>query len=777
MDLATNTTSPEGAHDSFVRDMLRDTARAFLDRHVTPEWVAERADGPGAAEPDALWPVIAEMGWTAVTVPEDRGGSGLSIGDQAVLFEEFGRALYPGPYFASIALAQPGLGTSAGVLDRLIAGTSAFTVGWREPDGARSLLDVEAVTCRAEQAGGQWRLFGAKIGVPSLEHADEVLVPARTDDGVALFVVELAADGVVATPGVTLDPTRREHSLRFERTLGVQVATPDVARGLLARMRVSALIAAAYEAIGVAERALADAVEYAKARHQFGKPVGAFQAVSGPLASRYEDIELARSLAEWAVRAAEREDPAADVAAAAAQAAAAQAAVDTAETAIQVLGAIGYTHEHGLHRCLRRALWLEAFEGGGRAQRARVADAILNGPPPPTVELMDDEAASSFRTSVRAWTRERLPTDRRGVDLITSREDYDRVKDEWQRAMADTGHLAAHWPRELGGQDASPLTTAIFREEAIRTHPRVSHGDGGSDLVAPLLLEYGTPEQQSRFLDGILRETEVWGQGFSEPDAGSDLAALKARAVRDGDEWVLNGTKTWCTYAPVAQWLFVLARTDPEATRHRGITCFIVDAAAPGVEIRPIVDIAGDVEFGEVFLTDVRVPDANVLGDVNAGWGVAIMTLANERVIESCEDIGELGFAFDRLLDCVREVPAGGRRAAEDPIVRDRLAALWSRLEAVRLTQHKSLVALQASDVPPPESEIIKLGWSELGQTVARLGAELFGAPGASETEQQVARFWRDAYLTSRSFTIYAGTTEILRSVIAERVLGLPRSR
>jgi alkylation response protein AidB-like acyl-CoA dehydrogenase len=291
-------------------------------------------------------------------------------------------------------------------------------------------------------------------------------------------------------------------------------------------------------------------------------------------------------------------------------------------------------------------------------------------------------------------------------------------------------------------------------------------------------MEHGTAEQQERFLGPIRTEMEIWGQGFSEPDAGSDLAALKTRAVRDGDDWVINGSKTWTTYASYVDWLFVLARTDPAARRHRGITCFIVEANAPGIEIRPIKDIAGDTEFGEVFFTDVRVPAENVLGGVNEGWGVAVMTLAHERVIEACEDIGESAFMFNRLIDCMRDVDPGGGRAADDPLARDTLARLWTAFQGVRLTQHRSLSALTSSDVPPPEASIVKLAWSEVGQRAARLGAELFGAIGGrGEHERHIAHFWQRCYLVSRSFTIYAGTSEILRSVIAERVLGLPRSR
>jgi 3-oxochol-4-en-24-oyl-CoA dehydrogenase len=775
-----NARSVDGNGHTFERDMLRDTARTFLAKHSSLEWVAEQADQDAAlSPPEGLWPAISEMGWTSVTIPEDKGGAGLALGDQAVLFEEFGRALYPGPYFSSVALTQPCIEGSPQALDRMVAGTSAFTAAWAEPDGPSSLADIGQAKCRAESSNGEWQLFGVKTAVPDLEAVDEIVVAAREHSGVGFFLVEVACDGVDVQSGVAIDPTRRDGCLVLEGAPAARLVPPELMPMLVMRMRARGLVAATFEALGVGDRILGESVEYARTREQFGKPIGAFQAVSGPLAECYVDLQLARSLAEWALRAMENDEPSAEVAVVAAKAASSEAAVRVVETAIQVFGAIGFTWEHHLHRYLKRSLWLYRFEGPGGHHRAVIANALLDrAAAPEVVELMDDRHSAEFRAQVRAWIDESLPTERRGIGLITSRTEFDRVRAHWQRAMAETGHLVAHWPKAFGGRDAPPLLTAIFREEAIRAHPRVSHGDGGLDLVAPLLIEHGTEEQQQRYLGGIRAENEIWAQGFSEPDAGSDLAALKTRAVPDGNHWILNGTKTWTTYAPWADWLFVLARSDPATDRHRGITCFIVDAKAPGVEIRPITDIAGDVEFGEVFLTDVRVPAENVLGEVNDGWTVAITTLANERVIESCEDIGELDFTFDRLLDCVRELPAEDGVPAKDPIVRDSIAALWSQLQAVRLTQYRSLVALSGSDVPPPESAIIKLAWSEVAQRVARLGMELFGLPrDPSVRSAHVGRYWQDAYLTSRSFTIYAGTSEILRSVIAEHVLGLPRSR
>jgi len=763
---------PEG---SFVRDLLRTTARKYLEEQVPLDLVAAEADTTREPDHGPRWASMVDMGWTAIPFPEEAGGSGLGLAEQAVLFEELGRALCPGPYFSSMALAAPLIADQPDVARRVIDGSAVVTVAWAEPDGCQSLCDLTAVTCRAEQRAGTWTVRGVKVAVPDASAATEAVVVASGPDGPGLFIVGLIGSGATIEPVYSLDGTRRSYRVVFDDASADLLAGPEQAARLLARARSWALTAAAYEGIGVGARVLNEIVDYAGSRYQFRKPIGSFQAVSGPLADAYVEIELARALAEWAVRAVDADDPDAAVAASAAKAAGAEVALRTVERAIQVAGAIGFTWEYHLHRFLRRGAWLNAFEGGASLHRAAVAGALLDrSAAPRSVELLDDEEAAAFRSSVRQWVDENLPTAERGAALVRSLDAYEETKEAWRRELCATGNLVAHWPVEYGGRGAPDVVTAIFREEALRAHPRVSHGDCGVDLVAPLLMRYGTEEQKERYLEPIRTEREIWAQGFSEPDAGSDLASLATRAVEVGDEWVLNGTKTWSTYSPVADWLLVLARTDPEATRHRGISCFLVDARSPGIEIRPIRDIAGTLEFGEVFFTDVHVPAANMLGGRNEGWSVAIATLAHERVIESYEDIGELGFVFDRLLDLLRERPAGG----VDARLRDRVASLWCRLQAVRLVQYQCVLALDVSGVPPTQSEIVKLVWSEVAQEVTRLGVEEFATrPPESEEADTVAAFWHWWYLVSRSLTIYAGTSEIIRSVVAERVLGLPRSR
>ena len=735
--------------DESVRQELADTARRFMDDRVSHEWVAERADSPTEGIDVPTWREIVQMGWTGIGLPEDVGGFGGGPRLLGVLHEEMGRSLYPGPFFSSVAPRHPLPGVSPAAAERLAEGVSTFTLAWAEPGSEASLADPSGVACSAILGQDGWRIAGTKCAVPDGGSVNEAVVVARTDEGVGLFLVDLSAPGVGVEPADGVDGTRRSYVLQLDDVACEMLASPEQTRGILPRLRRGALVAASFEAIGVAERVLKDIVEYARSREQFGKPIGAFQAVSGPLADSYVDIESARALTDWAARAVELEDVHADVAVSAAKASACEAAIRTAERAIQVAGAIGFAWEYSLHRYLRRSMWLDAFEGTSSQHRAYVASALLDeGVTPSTVETMDDEGSAAYRASVRTWIGENLPQPDPALGAARSMAAYEDRKARWATLMCESGNLVAHWPIEHGGQGASDVITAIFREEAIKAHPRVSHGDCGVDLVAPLLMRYGTDEQKRRFLEPIRKETEIWTQGFSEPDAGSDLASLKTSAVMDGDGWVMNGTKTWSTYAPVADWIFVLARTDPQASRHRGISCFLVDATSPGIEIRPIRDIAGSLEFAEVFFTDVRVPPQSILGGLNDGWGVAVMTLAHERVIESYEDIGELGFMFDRLLDGLRERVRGGGPLAVDALTRDRVAESWCRFQSVRLVQYRCVLALQGSDTPPSESEIVKLGWSEVAQRVARLGWETFAtSPGGDAGQETGVDFWQWAYL------------------------------
>ena len=341
----------------------------------------------------------------------------------------------------------------------------------------------------------------------------------------------------------------------------------------------------------------------------------------------------------------------------------------------------------------------------------------------------------------------------------------------WSRAQYDAGYSGLTWPKEYGGGGAPYTHQAIFLEEMARAEAPPHIGVIGLGMAGPTIIAHGTEEQKSRYLMPILSAAEIWCQGFSEPDAGSDLAGVRTSARLDGHRFVVDGQKVWSSFAHIADWCILLTRSDPDSTRHAGLTYLVVDMHAPGVEVRPLRQITGEAEFNEIFFSGVDVPVENVLGEVGGGWQVAMTTLLHER--------GTLGFALQAALEVqIRKLAALARDRGADPLQRDRIAREWIEMQALRYTNYRALSQLVKTGMPGPEGSISKLVWSEANQRVTKLALELLG-PDASlgEDNAPYAGYWQYQQLRSRGNTIEAGTSEILRNIVAERVLGLPRSR
>jgi alkylation response protein AidB-like acyl-CoA dehydrogenase len=356
------------------QNMLREQARAWLADKFPIEHIAALADSEGGWDPQ-LWPAMAELGWIGLSSPEASGGAGMSFVEEAVLFEELGRALYPGPYWSSVALALPALEANDELAAEVISGRATATLAWAEPSGPVSLTEANGVGCKAEGDGDEWRLTGEKTLIPDAGCCDVVVVMARSADGVGLWAVRGARPEVFST----MDSTRRLARLELRGDGGVMLTIGPVADSVVERIRLRALAALALEAVGVAEHALDLASDHATARTQFDRPIGAYQAVSHKVADTYADVELARSLAYWAAWCVAHEPGTARLAVPAAKALAAEAAVAACERSIQVHGGIGFTWEHALHRYYKRAQWIESFEGHPRAHRAEVARRLLDG--------------------------------------------------------------------------------------------------------------------------------------------------------------------------------------------------------------------------------------------------------------------------------------------------------------------------------------------------------------------------------------------------------------
>jgi alkylation response protein AidB-like acyl-CoA dehydrogenase len=391
--------------------------------------------------------------------------------------------------------------------------------------------------------------------------------------------------------------------------------------------------------------------------------------------------------------------------------------------------------------------------------------------------LTAEEAA--FRDGLRSWLVANAPGDiavlRQGFGVPP---EYLEVLVDWQRRLHAAGYLGLHWPREYGGGGAGPVTQAIFYEEMARARAPEPPNAVGLDMTGPAIIRHGTAAQKARHLPRILSADHIFCQGFSEPNAGSDLAALATRAERRHGEWILTGQKVWTSFSRVANWCQVLARTNPEAPKHRGITCFLLDMRQPGVTVRPLRQISGDADFSEVFLDGARVPADQVLGAIDGGWQVALTTLAFERGPRTFARQLRLRQGVEGILALARRVPGGDRPLAADPCARQRLAQLYIDSEAVRCATLRALQPLLAGgSAPGPEGSVAKLHFAETWQRLTELALELQGAyaPLAAGSGRALDEgFWQAAYLRARGDTIAAGTSEIQRNIIAERLLALP---
>ncbi|HEY3241144.1 MAG TPA: acyl-CoA dehydrogenase [Acidimicrobiia bacterium] len=389
------------------------------------------------------------------------------------------------------------------------------------------------------------------------------------------------------------------------------------------------------------------------------------------------------------------------------------------------------------------------------------------------MDFRDTPEEAAFRDEVRTWLAENLTsefeplTHGRGVD----RDEYWDLALAWERKLGEAGWVGLSWPREYGGRGASFAEQVIFSTEYARADAPIRIGFFGEGLLGPTLVAYGTEEQKRRFLPPILSMTELWCQGYSEPNAGSDLASVQTRGVLDGDEWVINGQKVWTTFAHHADWCFVVTRTNPAAPAHQGISYLLVPMDQPGVTVRPLRQPTGTSEFNEVFFDDARTPADMVVGEVNGGWKVAMATLGFER---GTAFLGQQ-ISFERELWQLVEV-ARKVGAADDPLIRQRLAQAYAGVKIMGYSGMRMVTALAKTGVVGPEASIGKLYWSTWHRDLGELAMAILGPAGQvlSGDGYQLDEFQR-TFVYSRAGTIYAGSSEIQKNIIGERVLGLPR--
>ncbi|RDL03303.1 alkylation response protein AidB-like acyl-CoA dehydrogenase [Streptomyces sp. HB202] len=761
---------------------LAHSVRGWLARAAPPGEVRELLDAGSPAAPGARpahWKALVAQGLTGIHLPEGYGGGGGGLLDLAVVLEEAAYASLPGPYLATTL-------TSA-VLHRVVAAQAGASAAYRcsgAGGGATVTAETLAGVLRELAAGdrtaalalapgtltatpveGGHRLDGTAPPVLSADAADLLLLPATTPDGERWFLVDAGAEGLTVRPHRSVDPTRPTAEVRADAVSvpagrAVPVADPGLARDLAA-----ALLAA--DACGTAARSLDTAVAHAAVREQFGRPIGAFQAVKHLCADMLVRLEQARALTWDAARAVDEETGAeatvdegagADgtgaagtgaeargLVAALAAATAPEAAYTCAKDALQILGGIGFTWEHDAHLHLRRAVLARQLLGPADTHRLRAARLAEAGS---RRELTLELPAEADRH--RAEARPHLAA-ARGL-----------APREARRALAATGYAAPHLPAPYG-LDAGPVQQLAIQQELREQGIRI--GDLSiATWVVPSLIAYGTEEQRERYLPATLRGDLQWCQLFSEPDAGSDLAALRTRAVRTGEGWRITGQKVWTSAARTADHGILLARTDPDAPKHRGLTYFLVDMKkARGIDIRPLKEITGESLFNEVYFDDVLLPADAVVGEVGGGWRVARNTLGNERVHMADQ------VTFDSGLEALI-----ARSDGLDEAVRARIGALAGEAHALACIGLRTTLQQVSGREPGAGASVRKLVQTLHQQKVAELTLELLGPQGAVD-EPAAGERALHGFLMSRCLTIAGGTTQIQLNVVAERVLGLPR--
>jgi alkylation response protein AidB-like acyl-CoA dehydrogenase len=373
----------------------------------------------------------------------------------------------------------------------------------------------------------------------------------------------------------------------------------------------------------------------------------------------------------------------------------------------------------------------------------------------------------AFRDELRSW----LDANHPGREPEGDEAGFEFRRD-WQKALYEAGWAGLSWPQEYGGRGATLVEQALFNEETVRSQTPQMANVLGLAMGGPTVIAHGTDEQKQRYLQPILSAEEIWCQGFSEPDSGSDLASVKTRAVRDGDEWVVTGQKVWTTLAHHSKWCMLVARTDADAPKHKGLTYFLMDMEQDAVQVRPLRQITGEAEFNELFLEEARIPDENIVGGEGNGWNVAITTLMHERATLAFGLQVAVQIALRELMEKARSSPVNGGTASEDPVIRQRLAQLYIEAEVLRLNAYRGLTAQMKYGVPGPEGSLGKWHWSEVNQSLTELAMDIAG-PRAQLDDGE----WTYRFLRARANSIEGGTTEILRNIVAERVLGLPRLR
>jgi alkylation response protein AidB-like acyl-CoA dehydrogenase len=739
------------------RRLLRESVRGFLAQAWPLAGAVERGADPAALR--RIWRQLAGQGLAALGAEPTEGG----VRELVVVLQELGRAACPAPLI------------DAGLLNL------AFAERRDPPEAvARLLADVrrgDAYACLSFGAADPDRAVGAvsiargavtgRLSfVEGAAAATHFVVVA--DDGPALAFVDAQAQGVTVTPtrAMGMDGLCR---IDLQDAPALVVATDRALVGDLLRISRLAHVARAW---GAADRAFELVVQYAKDRRQFGQPIGRFQAIQHKLADNLIGLRAVHASLDNAAAHCDRHAGQWRSFAAATCAYAGPSLRRVSLENHHAFGAIGYAEDHEAPRHFRRVHLDVTRHGGAQAAREALAERYLGEAPLEFPELDLGAAANAFRHEVRSWLAEHWPPERRERYQASDHAHRDHDP-QFARELGETGWLGLTWPARFGGLERSPYHWMAFLEEMNRADaPRA-----GAPIQAAAWMSFGRPEQQARYLPELLRGQVMYGMWYSEPDSGSDLASIRTTAVRDGDEWVINGQKIWTT-TYWGDYMWLAARTDPAAKPpHAGISMFVVPVDTPGITRRPIRTMY-DGEFCNTFFDDVRVPLDAVVGEPGRGWEILVGSLGTERAFVGAGILMKLARQFGELCETVRGIEVDGRPLRLDPRVREVLGDYAAQIEAGRQLALECVHILARGDMPTWEAAVTKVFAGELMERFhesaldilgmqATLSAHSAGAPMGGRLEQQLRH--------SLMWVISIGTNEIQRSLIAQRALGLPR--
>jgi alkylation response protein AidB-like acyl-CoA dehydrogenase len=774
--------SPQPQEDNETLELLRDSAIDFCSRSLDVSRLRPMREGGENFNSD-LWREMCDLGWAGLLAKEESGGLGLGADCFGIICRELGRVVAPEPLIeigATVALLSR-LDADKSLLSSIMDGSSLVSIALTE---AEEYLGEKVPTIKATLDSNGYLLTGTARGISCGTDMDQFILPADLEGHVALFLVKRETEGV-AVSGINLADGSTQATINLSSVAVVAnnlLSSGEEAEKALNYVRDLARISISAYLVGLSESIFDITLDYLKTRTQFGQPIGSFQALQHRAVDLFIQKVIAGSVLDETLQGFDRENSEAvrHHLSCRAKYRANEAALLISREAVQMHGGMGYTEECNVGLFLNRALVMVSRLGTSsyHAERFGQSDLVFppitpSNSPDKNISLMDEGNDGNwnelqdddFRKTVRHFFETEYPTEMR---YPSKRPRWKEIK-FWYLRLSEKGWVAPAWPTKYGGMGLSPAKMLIFIEEQERCGIGRSP-DMGIQMVGPLLIKHGTEAQRARYLPKILAGEEVWCQGYSEPNAGSDLASLKTEALLTGDEFVINGQKTWTTLAQDATHMFCLARTSKEGKPQSGISFFLIDLDQPGVTIRPIKNLAGDEEFCEVFLDNVRVPADCLVGEINEGWGIAKALLSFERIFIGSPKQSQ--YAVKRL-----ELIASETNLFENAVFRDKLTRLKLNVFDLESTYQSFAEIVKRGQTLGPDVSLLKIWGTETFARLSELMVEVAGPQGAiigkipfQDSEVDVM----SQFYAARPATIYGGSNEIQRNIIAKGVLKLP---